>query len=220
MNETSLAEQVANQLRRAILRGTLAPDAPVKERDNAAELGVSRTPMREAIRILAKEGLVILRPSRSPLVANPTLTEVEDAIAVLTVLELLSGQLACEKATRKDLAELRRIHRRMADIYDHADPLDLFEVDMGFHRAIARASHNRALAETHHAYLARLWRVRYLTASLRRNRDRVIAQHEAILHGLEDRDADAVTRGIQAQLDGLAGSIVQVLDPERTALPD
>jgi len=220
MNETSLAEQVANQLRRAILRGTLAPDAPVKERDNAAELGVSRTPMREAIRILAKEGLVILRPSRSPLVANPTLTEVEDAIAVLTVLELLSGQLACEKATRKDLAELRRIHRRMADIYDHADPLDLFEVDMGFHRAIARASHNRALAETHHAYLARLWRVRYLTASLRRNRDWVIAQHEAILHGLEDRDADAVTRGIQAQLDGLAGSIVQVLDPERTALPD
>lgn len=219
MQETPLAEQVAMQLRRAILRGTLAPGSPVKERDNAAELRVSRTPMREAIRILAKEGLIVLRPSRSPLVANPTLDEVQDAIAVLAALELLSGQLACARATREDLAYLGRIHRHMAEIYDTADPLDLFEVDMGFHKAIARASRNRALAETHGAYLARLWRVRYLTASLRRNRDRVIAQHEAILRGLERRDVEAVTAGIQLQLDGLSGSIALVLEPPKTGAP-
>ncbi|MEQ9673915.1 MAG: winged helix-turn-helix domain-containing protein, partial [Roseovarius indicus] len=69
MAEGILAEQIANQLRRDILRGKLAPGASIKERDNAAEMGVSRTPMREAIRILAQDGLVILRPARSPIVA-------------------------------------------------------------------------------------------------------------------------------------------------------
>lgn len=211
MTETPLAENIANQLRRDILRGKLRPGAPIKERDNAAEMGVSRTPMREAIRILAKEGLVNLRPSRSPLVAEPSLKEVMDAIDVLTALEVLSGKLACRNATEADLEEIRGIHAHMAKIYDDADSLDLFEVDMSFHRAIARASHNALLAESHQAYLARLWRVRYLTASLRHNRARVLNQHGAILEGLQQRDLDKVTAGIGLQLEGLAQSVTQVV---------
>lgn len=218
MTVTPLAEQIATQLRRDILRGKLPPGAPVKERENAAELGVSRTPMREAIRILAKEGLVDLRPSRSPLVARPSLREVMDAIDVLTALEMLSGQLACRNATPKEIDGLRQIHNRMADIYDTADPLDLFEVDMSFHRAIARASHNALLAETHQAYLARLWRVRYLTASLRHNRSRVLGQHGAILEGLETRAVAQVTAGIGLQLEGLAKSVALVLEPDSDAV--
>lgn len=211
MTETPLAENIANQLRRDILRGKLRPGAPIKERDNATEMGVSRTPMREAIRILAKEGLVNLRPSRSPLVAEPSLKEVMDAIDVLTALEVLSGKLACRNATEADLEEIHGIHAYMAKIYDDADSLDLFEVDMSFHRAIARASHNALLAESHQAYLARLWRVRYLTASLRHNRARVLNQHGAILEGLQQRDVDKVTAGIGLQLEGLAQSVTQVV---------
>ncbi|MEO0383837.1 MAG: GntR family transcriptional regulator [Pseudomonadota bacterium] len=214
MTITSLAEQIANHLRREILRGKLPPGAPVKERDNATDLGVSRTPMREAIRILAKEGLVDLRPSRSPLVARPSLREVKDAIDVLTALEVLSGQLACRNATLKEIEGLRQIHTQMSDIYDTADPLDLFEVDMSFHLAIAQASHNALLAETHQAYLARLWRVRYLTASLQHNRERVLDQHATILNGLETRAVAQVTAGIGLQLDGLVESIAQVLKHE------
>lgn len=217
MTTTTLAEQIANHLRREILRGKLKPGAPIKERDNAADLGVSRTPMREATRILAKEGLVDLRPSRSPLVARPSLREVKDAIDVLTALEVLSGRLACQNATSEDIEGLRQIHVQMSEIYDKADPLDLFEVDMSFHLAIARASHNALLAETHQAYLARLWRVRYLTASLRHNRQRVLAQHGTILEGLEARSVTQVAAGISVQLDGLAESVAQVLKNEGEA---
>lgn len=205
--DTNLPERVADRLRRDILRGRLAPGASIKERDNASEMGVSRTPMREAIRILAKEGLVILRPSRSPLVANPGLKEITDAVDVLRALELLSGQLACEQASDADIAGIRAIQQDMEERYDHLDTLDLFEIDMSFHLAIARASHNLSLAETHQAYLARLWRVRYISASRRRSRDRVLRQHGAIVAGLERRDPAAVKAEMASHLEHLVLNI-------------
>lgn len=204
MSETTLPEQIAHQLRRDILRGKLAPGEPIKERENAGGMGVSRTPMREAIRILAKEGLVILRPSRSPVVANPTLKEATDAIEVLTALELLSAELACQRASDAEIAGIEAIQMTMELRYDQADKLDLFEIDMSLHLAIAQASHNAPLAETHRAYLERLWRIRYLSASQREARERVLRQHNAIVEALKARDEGRVRVAIQAHLEHLA----------------
>lgn len=217
MAEENRAEQIANQLRREILRGTLAPGAPIKERDNAAEMGVSRTPMREAIRILAKEGLVNLRPSRSPIVADPTIKEVADAIEVLSALELLSIRLACEHATDAEIKTIRSIERSIAVGYDTLDDLDRFDLDMQFHIAIARASHNAALAETHAAFLARLWRARYLSAIRKRSRDRVLDQHAAIVAGLEARDVAAAQASLRAHLEHL---VINVKDYYQSSRAD
>ena len=104
MPDQTLPEKIANQLRRDILRGKLVPGDPLKERDKAADLGVSRTPMREAIRIIAREGLITLRSSRSPIVAMPDVKAVTDDVEVLLSVEKLSGKLACERATDADLA--------------------------------------------------------------------------------------------------------------------
>ncbi|SFP43862.1 GntR family transcriptional regulator [Tranquillimonas alkanivorans] len=210
MADKTLPEQIADRLRRDILRGKLPPGSTVKERDNAAELGVSRTPMREAIRILAREGLVILRPARSPIVADPSLKEVTDDLEVMSALEVLSGELACRAATSDEIAAIRAIHERMAREFDSMEPVDLFEIDMSFHRAIARASHNPSLEETHAGYLARLWRARYLSASRRRSRDRVLRQHGAIVEGLEARDVEQVAGTIQSHLYHLVANISDV----------
>lgn len=210
--ELTLPEQIANQLRRDILRGTLPPGAPIKERDSAGEMGVSRTPMREAIRILAREGLVILRPARSPIVADPSLKEVTDGISVLAALEELSGRLACSYATDDEIAEIETLHEKMMDLYDKIDPLDLFEIDMQFHTAIARASHNESLAETHGAYLARLWRARYLSASQRRSRSRVLRQHGAIVDGLKTRNPAMVMGEIESHLRHLVANITDLYE--------
>lgn len=215
--ETSLAEQIADQLRRDILRGKLPPDTAIKERDNAAELGVSRTPMREAIRILAQEGLVVLRPSRSPIVARPTVKEVHDQVVVLLALEKLSAQIACERATEEDLSRLAELNEKIADAYDHVDALDLFEMDMAFHRLIAEAAHNEALAETHHAYLARLWRARFLSATMRRNRERVVSHHGAIMEALRARDPGAVDAALDQHLSNLAEDISAAIEAENAA---
>ena len=207
-----LVQRLADRLRRDILVGRLKPGAPVKERDTADELGVSRTPMREAIRALAKEGLLTLRPARSPVVADPTLKQVIDDLTVLVALETLSVELACRNATEADLAVIETIRQRIEHSYATLHPADLFGIDMAFHKAIARASHNASLAETHAAYLARLWRARYLSASQRRNRERVLGQHQAIMDGLRARDVAATRAAIEDHLAPLASHISEVYD--------
>lgn len=214
MSKETLAEQIANRLRRDVLRGTLPPGVSVKERDIAADMGVSRTPIREAIRILSKEGLVELRPSRSPIVAIFDRSEVADQAEVLIALEKLSAQLACKKATNDEIAGMAKIMAYMEKNFDQADPLDIFEVDMSFHTAIAVASGNKALAETHGTFLRRLWRARYLAASRRRNRGRVVSEHNAILKALQERDEDAARAAIDTHLWQLAEDIRSIIEQE------
>lgn len=211
-SESSLAHNIAANLRRQILLEKLLPGAPIKERDSAADLGVSRTPMREAIRILAQEGLVVLRPSRSPVVADPSLKDVTDDLDVIRALEVLSAELACKNASDAEIEEIRAIHEKLVAEFDTASKVDLFEIDMAFHQSIARASGNGALAETHGAYLSRLWRARYLSASQRRNRERVVRQHGAIMDALLTRDAARSKREVDSHLGSFADHIAASFD--------
>lgn len=217
MTEKNLAEDIANQLRRKILQGSLPPGSSIKERDNAAEIGVSRTPLREAIRMLATEGLVELRPARSPIVSVPTIKQISDDVEVLLAVEKLSGELACQRATEEDIAGLENIVADMSARFDTADALDMFETDMSFHSALARAAHNEPLAEIHHRFLARLWRARYLAAVQRRNRERVIDHHSQIVAALRARDSQAIRHAIGIHLDRLRDDIVHMITMEQTA---
>jgi DNA-binding GntR family transcriptional regulator len=218
MQEKPLPEQIANQLRRDILRGKLAPGDSLKERDKAVELGVSRTPMREAIRILALEGLIQLRPARSPIVAMPDVKEITDDVEVLLAVEKLSGELACKRATQDDIADIAQIVEIMSENFDTMDALDMFEIDMSFHSAIAKASHNPPLAEIHRRFLARLWRARFLAASKRRNRVNVIHHHSTILAAMRARDPDATRSAIGIHLDRLTEDIAEVIREEQDVL--
>jgi DNA-binding GntR family transcriptional regulator len=202
-SDMTLPERIARQLRRDILLGHLAPGASVKERDKSTEMGVSRTPMREAIRILAKEGLIELRPSRSPLVANPTLQEITDSIQVLSALEVLACELACAQASDAQIEAVVVLHERFVNAYGSVDPLEAFEMDMDFHIAVVAGSNNAALVETHGAYLARLWRARYLSAVRKNSRERVLDQHTQITESLKIRDVGNVTKTVKSHLEHL-----------------
>ncbi len=212
MSEQTLAEQIADSLRRDILVGTLQPGALIKERDNSVGRGVSRTPLREAIRILASEGLVVLRPSRSPVVADPTLKEITDDLIVMNTLESLGARLACINVTASEMAEIEALNEKMLEISDTADSVDYFEVDMRFHRLITAASHNTSLIDTHAAYMARLWRPRFLAASLRRDRPRVLQQHGAIVKGLRTRDVTLVSAEVESHMRHLVLNITDIYD--------
>lgn len=217
MQGTTLPEQIANQLRRDILRGRIAPGDSLKERDKAAEMGVSRTPMREAIRILALEGLVRLRPARSPVVATPDIKDVTDDVEVLFAVEKLSGELACQRATDEDIQGIADIFGKIDANFATMDPLDMFELDMAFHSAIAKASHNRPLAEIHSRFLARLWRARFLAALQRRNRSKMVAHHAAILAALRARDPAAFGVAIGVHLHRLTEDIADIIRKEQTS---
>ena len=214
MTDQTLPAQIANQLRRDILRGVLRPGMSIKERDNADKMGVSRTPLREAIRILATEGLVELRPARSPIVAIPSIKQITDEVEVLLAVEKLSGELACARATQEEIDALAAILQVMSDTFDTVDPVEMFEIDMSFHTALAQAAHNDALADIHGTYLARLWRSRFLAAIQRRNRERVVDHHGQIVAALRARDATAIRAAIGTHLDRLADDITRVVAQE------
>lgn len=215
MANDTMALQIADQLRREILIGDLARGAPIKERDNAAKMGVSRTPMREAIRILAQEGLVVLRPARSPIVAAPSLQEVLDEIAVLRALEVLACELAITRAGEEEIAQVARLGARIEDLVRaDAEAVDIFDADMAFHRAIVLAARNPALAETHRSYLARLWRSRFLAARGGLRGQEVTVQHRKIVQALQARDAGAIRAQMAAHLDPLDEKITNYFERE------
>ncbi len=212
MSKEVLAQHIADALRRDILRGKLQPGESIKERDIADEMGVSRTPIRESIRILAQEGLVELRPSRSPIVTISDHTEVEEQTVVLISLEKLSARLACEHASAEEIEHIGVLVEDIANDYDEGDPLDIFEMDMALHTAIAKASGNRSLAETHGTFLRRLWRARYLAALERRNGSRIVDQHREIHEALLARDGDAAEAAVNDHLRGLARDIRLIIE--------
>lgn len=198
---------IAGRLRREILTGTLPPGSPIKERDHAERLGVSRTPLREAVRILAKEGLVTLRPLRSPLVADPTRDEALDEVAVLRQLELFGADLACRNATGDEIAAIARLSETVERNHACGDAVEVFDLDMQMHRLIVAAGHNAALARTHGEYLARLWRIRFMSARQRADADRVLADHRGMVAALAARDAGAMLRHMESHLDGLMRNV-------------
>lgn len=205
--DRTIPASIADQLRREILNGELPPGTQIKERDNADRLGVSRTPLREAVRILAKEGLVTLRPLRSPIVAAPTLDEVRDEVAVLRMLEVMSGELACRNATEAEIAHIRDLAGQVDRLYFSADKVDVFGIDMAMHSAIVAASHNAALMRTHREYLQRLWRIRFLSARRRDDANRTLGDHAGMIDALTRRDESAIRHHVENHMSGLLANI-------------
>lgn len=198
---------IADRLRREILTGAIAPGSPIKERDHAERLGISRTPLREAVRILAKEGLVTLRPLRSPLVTDLTRAEAMDEVAVLRLLELAGGELACANATDAEIAAIAALARAVEDNHATGDKVEVFDIDMRMHRAIVAAGHNAALSRSYGEYLARLWRIRFLSARRRSDAAQVLAAHRGMVDALAARDWPAMRAHMESHLDGLVRNL-------------
>ena len=197
----SLAEQGADELRNLILLEKLPPGSTIPERETAAALGVSRTPLRESLRILASEGLVEIAPNRAPQVANPSLDEIKDLLQVQGALEALAGELATEKASDAELQKILTQEREMNAVSDTSEPLEFFRRDMAFHTAIVRASGNRVLIETHKTYNSRLWRARFISSRQRVNRPAALDKHSEIATALVNRDKTAAAKALREHLE-------------------
>jgi len=202
-----LPQRVATLLREKILLEEFPPGSVIPERETAAALGVSRTPLREALRLLGNEGLVDIRAARSPVVTDPSPDELRGLYAVMRVLEGLAGELACKNATVTQLAEIRAAHEALKAINPACDPLDFLRGDQAFHDCILVAAENPALAKTHGEYNARLWRARFMPAKIGANRERVLDEHALILEGIEARDTRAAANALEMHLRSAAARL-------------
>ena len=136
----SLAEDAEQTLREMIVLETLLPGTALTERDLSQALGISRTPLRETIRLLASEGLVQYTPARLPFVADPPLDEINNCLRIQGALEALAGQLACAEASTQEIAQIAKINEGIVDTRNDDTRLSAFQADTQFHKSIVKAA--------------------------------------------------------------------------------
>jgi GntR family transcriptional regulator, rspAB operon transcriptional repressor len=212
----SLAEEAADRLRELILLGELEPGDPISERELAEALGISRTPLRDAMRLLEIDGLLEYTPTRRPFVADMSLEIVAQNLSVLGALEALAGEQACRNATDEEIEEIGGIRQRMVELSHAGDPLEFFRTDMAFHEAIVAASRNIPLSETHRQYNTRLWRARFISSRRRPDRPRTLRQHGDVYGALAARDAGACAAALRAHLQTTVENIAKARSDNST----
>jgi len=203
----SYAEKAAEALRELIILEQLAPGAPISERELTRALGISRTPLREALRTLELQGLIEYSATRRPFVANPSLIELSELISVLAALEALAGELACKTADEAMIRSIVALEEQMHAESESVSALDFFRTDMEFHAQIVLASGNGALIETHRDYNARLWRARFISSRREERRERTLAEHHDIVHALSNRKSGAVAKALRRHLNSTIQNI-------------
>jgi len=188
----SLHDEVVSRVRDMIIEGTLAPGSRIHEGQLGLALGVSRTPLREALKFLASEGLIELVASRGALVRRFSPKDVRDMLDVLALLESFAGRLACRVATADEIAGVRALHDRMMERYAVRDRLEYFKLNQQIHASFLRLAHNATLEESHAAIQSRLKRIRYIGNAEPSKWQNAVREHETMIVALEARDADAL----------------------------
>ena len=155
-----LRDVVFNTLRKAILRGNLEPGERLREIHLADKLGVSRTPIREAIRKLELEGLVVMIPRKGAVVAEITEKSLRDVLEVRRALEALAVRLACEKILDAEVEELKVAAERFEEALETGDVTAFAEADVRFHDIIYRATDNQRLIQLLYNLREQMYRYR------------------------------------------------------------
>jgi len=184
-----LHQEVAVRLRQRIVEGQLAPGAKLNERELAELLNVSRTPLREAIRMLAAEGLVELLPNRGAVVAQMSAQDVADTFEVIAGLEGQSGELAAQRITEAELAEIRALHYEMMAAYTRRDLPTYYRLNAQIHTQINAAARNPVLAQTWRTVNARLQALRFRSNFDEAKWKRAVKEHERMVELLAARDS-------------------------------
>ncbi|MBB5043967.1 DNA-binding GntR family transcriptional regulator [Shinella fusca] len=188
IRRTALHDTLVNRLRDMIIEGHLSPGTRLNEGQLGQMLGVSRTPLREAIKYLASEGLVELVPSRGAVVKRFGAKDVQDMLLVLGTLEELAAKLACAIASEEGIAEIRGLHDRMVQHYKAGDRLEYYKLNQNIHTAIVALSGNAPLAEIHAMLQTRLKRIRFIGHEGPEKWAAAVAEHEEMIEALEARD--------------------------------
>ncbi len=183
-----LHNELADRLRHMIVEGELAPGEKLAEKELCGQFGVSRTPLREAMKVLATEGLVQLTPNRGCTVSKLTLADLDEAFPIMGALEALSGELACQHITEAELARIRELHDRMVVRYKAGALRDYFKLNERIHQMILDAARNPTLAQMQLSLSGRVRRARYMANMSPARWAAAVAEHEKILEALSARD--------------------------------
>ena len=208
-----LHDQVARRLRALIQSGEIPPNERLNESALAERFRISRTPLREAIKILATEGLLELHPNRGARVARFSEAEVDDMLVVIAALEATAGELAARRVTTDELAHIERLNARMAAAYAAQDIPECFELNRLIHEAIMEASGNRTLAGIYATLTGRIQRARFAANKTPVQWQETMREHDRMVALLRARDAEALGPLMRAHVLSKKSAIVATFVP-------
>jgi len=214
ITRTSLHHELVGRLQTLIINAELEPGSKVPEKLLCDQFGVSRTPLREALKVLASDGLVRLEPNRGAWVTRVTIEEVEEVFPVLGALEALSGELACQNITDAEIDEVRELHAQMLQSYEARDLDSYFSINQKIHLAILLAARNGTLASSCQALSLRMQRARYLANMTQGRWDQAVQEHERILKFLVARDSANLARTLMDHMNSKRLSVVSWLQSD------
>jgi DNA-binding GntR family transcriptional regulator len=185
-----LQPEAVRVLREMIIFGELAPGEVLPEEQIGSRLGVSRTPLREALKILAAEGLVKLRPHHRARVSGLSIREVQELFEVLSELEGIAARMAAARIKPTQISRLEKLQARMEACFNSGRLKEYFAVNQEIHRVIVEAAGNVVLRETHALLLARAERARFLALQTPQRWDDSLREHRELLESLKERDGN------------------------------
>ena len=195
-----LHEEVAERLRGMLTEGRLAPGSRLNERVLCERLRVSRTPLREAFKVLAAERLIELNPNRGASVVALSRADVEQLFELMGALEGLSGQLAAERHSATELLEIRALHFEMLAAHARRDLPIYYGLNRQIHEAINRCARNLALNETYDSVNTRIQNLRFRSNFNHDKWDHAVREHQAMLEALQSRNGEALRQVLEKHL--------------------
>lgn len=189
----SLHEEVTERIRDMIVEGELPAGTRISEKELCAAFDISRTPLRESLKVLAAEGLLELLPNRGAVVSRLSVEEVGNVLEVMAALEVTAAERACRMITDAQLAALEHLHDRMVGHFRRDELMDYFKTNQQIHEAIIVAAGNPILLKTYLGLSGRIRRIRYIGHVRAARWQQAVAEHEAILDALKQRDAERLT---------------------------
>ena len=206
-----LRDVVFNTLREAILRGELKPGERLMEIQLANKLGVSRTPIREAIRKLELEGLVLMIPRKGAEVAQITEKSLRDVLEVRRALENLAVQLACLRMSPQTLADLKAAARAFEEILGGEDVTAVAEADVTFHDVIYMATDNQRLISLLNNLLEQMYRYRVEYLKKKECHKQLLWEHQEIIRAIEAGEIDVATKITEQHIDNQVEAVSDAL---------
>ena len=211
ISRLALHDQVAARLRTMLIEGHIAPGAKLNERELCLQLRVSRTPLREAIKLLAAEGLVDLLPNRGAVAVKLTEADVLNTFEVLAMLEGMSGELAAKRITDEELAEVRALHYEMMACFARRDLSGYYRINARIHSAINDAAKNPVLTSTYRSINARVQSLRFRTNQDEGKWGAAVAEHGRMIDALAARDPAAMRQVLIEHLNRKRDTVLELL---------
>ncbi len=210
----TLHEDLTIMVREMIVSGQLLPGSKIPEKELCDHFGVSRTPLREALKVLAIDGLVTLEANRGARITPITRQDLEEVFPVMGALEALAGELACRNINDAEIEALQRLHDQMVSYYHSGSLKEYFAINEQIHEAILTAARNATLTAQYRTLAARMRRGRYMANMTAARWKQATSEHEQIMQALSERDGEALSSILKKHLENKMVTVCEWIDEQ------